>query len=101
MDFLKGKPASITCTITDATYNQIKYAIQQDSVSNEKLKQIKQMCREYPSSVMCVVYRSFEDSVLFIYGSTPNCIVVDGCRLASIMSRHNKENHVYLFTYVK
>ncbi len=100
MEFLKGKPASVISVVSGATYPMIVKSIQSDRVEHDSLRSIKQMCQQNPT-VLCVVYRSFENSVLVIHGEKPSCTVFEGCHLVDVMARHSKENHIYVFTYVK
>lgn len=100
-DILRGKPSSVVSVISSATYEHIINAIHSQDITHDTLKTIVSMCKSNPNNVVCVVYKSFEDSVLFIFGHKPFCIPVDGSKLQHIMMQQSKPNHIYIFTYVK
>ena len=100
-DILKGKPASVISVVSSATYDHICTAIQSNDTINETLAQVISMCKANPNDVLCVVYKSFEDSVLLVYGTQPFCVQLEGSKLQELMMNQSRENHIYVFTYVK
>jgi len=100
-DLLKGRPASVVSVISTATYEHIINAIQTQNITHDTLRTVVSICKNNPKNVLCVVYKSFEESVLFIFGHKPFCISVDGSKLQQIMMQQSKPNHIYIFTYVK
>ena len=100
-NLLKGKPASVISVVSPATYDHICGAIRSNDTSNETLAQVIAMCKANPDNVLCVVYRSFEDSVLLVYGSQPFCIRLEGSKLQNLMMNQSRENHIYVFTYAQ
>ena len=101
MDVLRRKPTSVVTIKTPATYEDIMKAVATGELSNKTLRAVVNMCRTNPEKVCFIVYRSFENSILMIFGEKPVCLRVEGSRLESIVSHHSKEDNVYVFTYVK
>lgn len=101
MDFLKGKPRSILPIKSQATYNNIVYAIENNHLNNKHLRAVVNLCRTNPETVMVVIYKSFENSILMVFGQKPVCLQCEGSNLEIIMNRHSKEDYIYVFTYVK
>ena len=101
MEFLAGKPRSIVSLTSDATYEQIMYAIAHNKLDNRHLRATVTLCRSNPYSVVCIVYRSQENSILMLFGSQPTCVRAEGSKLESLMSAHCQESKIYIFTYVK
>ena len=100
-EILKGKPTSIIPVKMDVTYDAIMHAIANDQLNHKTLRAVVTMCRANPSSVMVIVYKSFEDSILIVFGEKPVCVRCEGSKLESLMQRHSKEDYIYVFTYVK
>jgi hypothetical protein len=100
-EILKGKPRSIVPLRIDVTYESIMYAIATNQLNHKTLRAVVTMCRANPSTVVVVVYKSFEDSILAIFGEKPVCVRCEGSKLESMMHRHSKEDYIYVFTYVK
>lgn len=100
-DILKGKPASVISVISEATYAHIIQAIQSGDIQHDTLKTIVNMCKSNPNNILCVIYKSFEESVLLVYGPEPFCMEIEGSKLQNLMMHQSRENHIYVFTYVK
>ena len=100
MEILKQKPASIMTVRSPATYEDIMSAIHANNIPNKTLRAVVNMCKANPSEVFFVVYRSYENSVLMIFGEKPVCVQVEGSKLESLMNHHSKEDNIYVFTYV-
>jgi hypothetical protein len=101
MEFLKGKPTSILTVNSEANYSQIMQAIHMRDIPNKTLRAVVNMCKTNPDKVLCVVYKSFENSVLMIFGKKPVCVQLEGSKLQDIMGKHSKGENLYVFTYVK
>ena len=101
MDFLKEKPRSIISIKSQATYSNIVNAIENNNLSNKHLRAVVNLCRSNPDSVMVVIYKSFENSILTVFGKKPVCVQCEGSNLEILMNRHSKEDYIYVFTYVK
>lgn len=101
MDFITGKPRSVLSIKSDVTYNDIMSAIANNNLTDKNLRAIVSLCRANPSNVLCVVYKSFENAVLMVFGAVPTCAVMEGSKLQSLMSAHCGKSKIYIFTYVK
>jgi len=101
MDFIKGKPSSIVTVQSQANYSQIMEAVSTNQIHNKTLRAVVNMCRANPDKVVCVIYRSYENSVLMIFGEKPVCVQLEGSKLQNIMGKHSKDETIYVFTYVK
>jgi len=101
MEFITRKPRSVMSIHSDASYDTIMEAIANNKLSDKNLRAIVSLCRANPSTVLCVVYKSFENSVLMVFGNVPTCMVVEGSKLQSLMCTHCDESKIYIFTYVK
>ena len=101
LKILQGKPASVISVVSEASYGNIMKAISEKQLSDKHLRAVVNMCRTNPQTVICVIYKSFENSVLLLFGEKPVCIQVEGSKLESLMSNHSKDGHIYVFTYVK
>lgn len=101
MEFLRGKPNSILTVNSKAEYSEIMAAIQRNQIPDKTLRAVVNMCRTNPDKVMVVVYKSFENSILMIFGKKPVCVQVEGSKLEDIMGKHSKGETIYVFTYVK
>jgi len=101
MEFLRGKPRSVISVTSDASYDNIMYAVRHDVLDDKNLRATVSLCRANPKKVVCIVYRAYENSVLVLLGSKPTCIRMEGSKLQTIMSGHGNANKIYLFTYVK
>ena len=82
-----------------------KYAqenpISTNNIPDKHLRAAVTMCQTNPSSVIFVIYKSYENSILMLFGEKPYCIRLEGSKLENLMDRHSKEDYTYLFTYVK
>lgn len=101
MDFIKGKPTSIVTVKSPASYSQIMSAVSRNQIPDKTLRAVVNMCRTNPDKVLCVLYKSFENSVLMIFGEKPVCVRLEGSKLEDIMEKHSKDDNIYVFTYVK
>lgn len=101
LDILKGKPRSIIPVKSAATYDHIMEAISTNNIPDKHLRAAVTMCQTNPSSVIFVIYKSYENSILMLFGEKPYCIRLEGSKLENLMDRHSKEDYTYLFTYVK
>ncbi len=101
MEFLRGKPRSVISIASNASYDNIMYAIHNNVLSDKNLRETVLLCRANPTKVVCIVYRASENSVLMLLGSKPTCVRMEGSKLQTIMSEHCNVNNIYLFTYVK
>ena len=101
MELLKGKPTNIMTVHSDATYDQIMYAIHHNQIPDKTLRAVVTACRANPDKVIFVVYKAFSDAVLLIFGSKPVCVELGGSKLQSIMNQHCRESRIYVFSYVK
>lgn len=100
-EILKGKPTSIIPVKMNVTYDAIMYAIANEELNHKTLRAVVTMCRTNPSNVVVIVYKSYEDSILMVFGEKPTCVRCEGSKLESLMHRHSKEDYIYVFTYVK
>lgn len=101
IDLLKGKPTSVMSVKTEATYDEIMHAIHHNQIPDKTLRAVVNMCRSHPAKCLFVIYRAFSDKVLFIFGSKPICMEMEGSKLQTIMNRHCLESRIYVFSYVK
>ena len=101
LDILKGKPRSIIPVKSSATYDHIMEAISTNNIPDKHLRAAVTMCQTNPSSVIFVIYKSYENSILMLFGEKPYCIRLEGSKLENLMDRHSNEDYTYLFTYVK
>lgn len=101
MNFLKEKPTSMMSIQTEASYEDIKGALYLPNIPHKTLDTMVKTCKQKPHSVVFVIYKSFENSILLVFGEKPHCYQMEGSALQHIMRKHSKEGVVYLFTYVK
>lgn len=101
MEVLKGKPTSVMSIKSEASYQDIIYAVQFNKINNKMLQDVVTTCRSNPDKVLFVVYKAFSDSVLLIFGGKPVCMELEGSKLQSLMSSHCLESRIYVFSYVK
>lgn len=101
MDFITGKPRSVLSVKSEASYDAIMAAIRSNYLDDKTLRATVSLCRANPSTVLCVIYRASENSVLLVFGETPTSVVVEGSKLQSLMAGHCDESKIYIFTYVK
>ena len=80
MEILKGKPASIVTVTSPANYGQIMQAIHMNQIPDKTLRAVVTMCRSNPEKVLCVIYKSFENSVLMVFGEKPVCVQLEGSK---------------------
>lgn len=101
LELLRGKPTNVLSVKSEASYDQIMAAISTNQINDKTLRAVVNSCRANPDRVVFVVYKSYSDSVLFVFGSTPVCVIVEGSKLQQIMMRHCIESRIYVFSYVK
>jgi len=103
MEFLKGKPTSVTSVKSEASYKQIMTAIHDDfnQIPDKTLRAMVSTCKANPDKVLFVIYKAFSDSLLMVFGKKPVCVELEGSKLQSIMNEHCQESRIYVFSYVK
>jgi len=101
MDILRGKPTNIMTIKSEASYDQIMYAIEHNTLDDKNLRAVVTTCKANPNKVVFVVYKAYSNSVLMIFGHKPVCVEIEGSRLEDIMKQHCKDSRIYVFSYVK
>jgi hypothetical protein len=82
----------------DLTYEQIQTAIA-NRHTNRFLQGIVSTCKANPSTVVIMVYKAFSDSVLMIFGQTPNAIIVEGNKVRKNLEPTSEKGYLYIFTH--
>jgi hypothetical protein len=101
MELLRGKPTTVLSIKSEATYEQIMECIHNNEIKDKHLRAVVNSCKSNPESVVFVIYRSYSDGVLMLFGKKPVCVRLEGSKLQTLMSHHCLESRIYVFSYVK
>lgn len=80
LSILKTKPQSTFKMALDITYDDILHAVATKN-TNRFLQGIISTCKAYPDTVVFVIYKYGENSVVMVYGEEPTAMIMDGHRL--------------------